>query len=458
MNSISTPTPTLRLGDLILFSVAAILVLDPLLSTAAIGVSSLFWWAFMAVAFFLPFGLISAELGTTYPEQGGVYAWVRDAFGKTMGARVAWAYWVNVSLWNPAQFILLITILGQLFFPDMPLGLQVGLCILLCWVTVALNVVSLDIGKWVPNLGALLKILIILALIGGGVAHYLDKGSANAIGLRELMPSFDASLKYVPVVIYGMLGFELMCAGSRDIQNPQQNLPFAILWSGLIIAGLYALGTLGILIALPVEDLNIVEGLVAAFYAMFGDSQFGVLIAILLGIGAVFTIFSSAVTWCLGTNRAMAETAVEGAFPGPLGKEHQKFRTPVGAAVAGGVLSTLVLIIYGNLVATNEELFWALFACSAVLFLLPYIVMMAAYVRLRFRDAGVTRPFAVPGGDLFASLLALWCLAVLVFSLVLLVYVPEVGFDSWVFFGALAVLLIGEVAIHYSRKRSNLGA
>ncbi len=456
MSSISTPAPTLRLGDLILFSVAAILVLDPLLSTAAIGVSSLFWWAFMAVAFFLPFGLISAELGTTYPEQGGVYAWVRDAFGKNMGARVAWAYWVNVSLWNPAQFILLITILGQLFFPDMPLGLQVGLCIFLCWMTVVLNVVSLDFGKWIPNLGALLKILIVLVLIGGGVAHYLEKGSANVIGLRELMPSFDASLKYVPVVIYGMLGFELMCAGSRDIQNPQQNLPLAILCSGLIIAGLYALGTLGILIALPVEELNIVEGLVAAFDAMFGDSQFGGLIAILLGTGAIFTIFSSAVTWCLGTNRAMAETAVEGAFPAPLGKEHPRFRTPVGAAIASGVLSTLVLLIYGNLAATNEELFWALFACSAVLFLLPYIVMMAAYIRLRFRDAGVTRPFAVPGGDLFASLLALWCLAVLVFSLVLLVYVPEVGFDSWIFFGAVAVLLIGELAILYSRKRSTL--
>ncbi len=445
--------PTLRLGDLVLFSVAAILVLDPLLSTAAIGVSSLFWWVFMALAFFLPFGLICAELGTTYPEQGGVYAWVRDAFGKTMGARVAWAYWVNVSLWNPAQFILLITIFGQLFYPDLPLKLQVGLCILLCWLTVVLNVISLDFGKWIPNLGAVLKILIVLVLIGGGVAHFLDEGSANTIGLREFMPSFDASLKYVPAVIYGMLGFELMCAGARDVRNPQQNLPFAILWSGLIIAGLYALGTLGILVALPIEDLNIVEGLVAAFHAMFGDSRFGVFVAILLGIAAIFTIFSSAVTWCLGTNRAMAETAVEGAFPAPLGREHPRFRTPLGAAIVGGLLSTLVLLIYGNLAATNEQLFWALFACSAVLFLLPYIVMMAAFVRLRFRDAGIHRPFAVPGGNLFASMLALWCLALLVFSLVLLIYVPEIGFDSWVFFGAVAVLIIGELAIFYSRRK-----
>lgn len=458
MSSNHPPAPTLRMGDLVLFSVAAILLLDPLLSTAAIGVSSLFWWGFMAVAFFLPFGLISAELGTTYPEQGGVYAWVRDAFGKTFGARVAWAYWVNVSLWNPAQFILLMTIFSQLFFPEMPLGWQVGLCVVLCWVTVALNVVSLDIGKWIPNLGALLKILIILVLIGGGVAHFLEYGSANAIGFRELMPSFDASLKYVPAVIYGMLGFELMCAGSRDIQNPQQHLPRAILWSGLIIAGLYGFGTLGILVALPAEDLNIVEGLVAAFNAMFGDSQLGVWIAILLGTGAIFTIFSSAVTWCLGTNRALAETAVEGAFPAPLGKEHPRFRTPVGAAIASGVLSTLVLLIYGNLAASNEELFWALFACSAVLFLLPYVVMMAAYVRLRFRDTGVTRPFAVRGGNLFASVLALWCLAVLVFSVVLLVYVPEVGFDAWVFFGAVIVLLIGEVAIWYSRKKGGVSA
>lgn len=95
MSSSSAPTPTLRLGDLILFSVAAILVLDPLLSTAAIGMSSLFGWGFKALAFFLPVGLISAEPGTTYPHEGGVHAWVRDVFGKNLGARVAWAYSVK---------------------------------------------------------------------------------------------------------------------------------------------------------------------------------------------------------------------------------------------------------------------------------------------------------------------------------------------------------------------------
>lgn len=444
--------PTLKKSDLVLFSVAAILVLDPLVSTAAIGVSSLFWWIFMAFAFFLPFGLISAELGTSYPEQGGVYAWVRDAFGRTMGARVAWAYWVNVALWNPAQFILLSTIFTQLFVANMSLPTQVVLCIVLCWTTVFLNVISLDFGKWIPNLGAILKILIILALIFGGVAHYLNEGAANSIDMDALMPCFDASLKYVPVVIYGMLGFELMCAGARDIRNPQRDLPLAILWSGLIIAGLYALGTLGILIALPIEDLNLVEGLVATFHSMFGEHELGALVALVLGAGAIFTVFSGAVTWCLGTNRTMAETALEGGFPKWLAIEHPRFRTPAGAAVASGVLSTLVLAIYGSVASSNEELFWALFACSAVIFLLPYMVMMAAFVRLRIRDFDLPRPFKVPGGNLIASICAVWCFAVLAFSLILLVYVPELGLDLWVLFGSIAVLLIGEVAIRVSRR------
>ena len=63
--------------DITLFTVSAILLLDTLAASASIGVSSIFWWILLGIIFFIPYGLISAEMGTSYPEQGGIYAWVR---------------------------------------------------------------------------------------------------------------------------------------------------------------------------------------------------------------------------------------------------------------------------------------------------------------------------------------------------------------------------------------------
>ena len=72
----------------------------------------------LAILFFIPYGLISAELGTTYPEQGGIYAWVRDAFGARWGTRVTWLYWLNTAIWNGAILVLFAGVFSQIFMLD----------------------------------------------------------------------------------------------------------------------------------------------------------------------------------------------------------------------------------------------------------------------------------------------------------------------------------------------------
>ncbi|NNF51047.1 MAG: amino acid permease, partial [Gammaproteobacteria bacterium] len=85
--------------DLVLFTVSAILLLETLAAAASIGASSISWWLFLGIIFYVPFALICAEMGCSYPEQGGIYAWVRDAFGGRWGARASWGYWVNTAVW-----------------------------------------------------------------------------------------------------------------------------------------------------------------------------------------------------------------------------------------------------------------------------------------------------------------------------------------------------------------------
>jgi len=187
-------TRTLRQRDMVLFTVSAILLLETLTAAASIGSPSVFWWLLLGLVFFFPFALICAEMGCAYPEQGGIYAWIRDAYGGRWGARATWCYWVNTAVWMPAIFILFAGVFKQMFFPDLSLSWQIAIGILLTWLAVLVNVVTLEVGKWIPNLGAILKVLIFLAIIVGAIFHVQNHGMANPLTLETLTPDWSNSI------------------------------------------------------------------------------------------------------------------------------------------------------------------------------------------------------------------------------------------------------------------------
>src|SRR5210317_663497 len=406
---------SLGVGDMTLFTVSAILLLDTLAASASIGVSSLFWWTLLGIVFFIPYGLISAELGTTYPEQGGIYAWVRDTFGTRWGTRVTWMYWLNTAMWNGSVLVLFSGIFAQMFFPDMSLMTKLLIAITLNWIVILVTCVSLNIGKWVPNIGAILKMITFIALIAAGIAFAL-RGStelANDFSFEAFVPEWGSSLQYISTIIYGMLGFELMSSAAEEMKNPRRDIPRAVFWSALIVFLMYVFGTFAILAAVPVGEIDLVEGLVDTFRILFGESQLGHAAAMALGTCVLFTFFSNSVTWSIGCNRSAAEAAIDHELPSFLGISHSKYGTPLGAAVALGACMTVVLLVFGMLAGSNEELFWRLFAASAVIYMLPYIGACLAFYRARKKYPDRPRPYRAPGGNGVSLVMTVVCSAIL---------------------------------------------
>jgi len=443
---------TLGQKDMVLFTVSAILLLDTLTAAASVGSSSIFWWLFLGVIFFVPFALISAEMGCTYPEQGGIYAWIRDAFGGRWASRATWSYWVNTAVWIPAIYILFAGIFKQLFFPALSLVWQIGIGISLTWIAVFVNIITLDVGKWVPNMGAIFKVVVFLAIIVGAFIYTQNHGMANELTFASLKPSWNSSLQYIPAIIYGMLGFELVSSGSAEMKNPARDVPRAIFISGLMIIVLYTLATIAVLAAIPAGEINLVEGLMDTLYLFFGTTEAGRVFALALGVAALYTFFSNGVTWALGCNRAAAEAAMEGELPAFFAIESKSRGTPLGAAVAMGTVSTLLLIMYGVMAGSNEDLFWSLFAFSAVIFLLPYIGMMLAFIKMRITDSRRVRPFAIPGNLFVARMLAYSCISVLLLTIMLFVYTPGEGIQWPVLLGAVSMIMLGEIVIRCSEQ------
>lgn len=454
----------MRRLDVTLFTVCAILVIDQLAASAAIGTPSIFWWVFTLVFFFVPYALISAELGAAYPEEGGIYAWVRRAFGPRWGARTSWFYWINVALWMPSVYVLFAGIFAQMFAPDLSLWAQIAIGIVLTWVTVYINVISLDIGKWIPNGGAVIKAAIMVTIGVGGIVYAMRHGVANDMSLRAMAPTWGAGLAFLPVIVYNFLGFELMSGASEEMKHPQRDVPIAIAIAGLLISTFYLLATVGILIALPVDEINLVEGLLDSLHKLFGEYSWGPAFVTVLGIGALATFLANMVTWTMGANRSASEAAERGDLPRLFGRLHPTHRTPASAAIVTGIVSTIVIIIYGLFAATAEDLFWSLFAFSSIVFLMPYVLMFAAFARLRVTEASHPRPFRMPGGSGAAKLAAIVCILFILQAIVLFVWVPGEPLDLSqavpLVVGVILTWIVGDVLISRAQRsaRASQGA
>ena len=433
MSSVPAPTretPVLErvLGrsDLVLFTVCAILTIDTLASSAAMGYAWFSWWAITMVVFFIPYGLITAELGAAWPGEGGVYVWVREAFGPKWGSFVAWMYWINNAYWIPSVYLIFAGTFEEMFLKSRSPWQEAGIAIALTWITVAIGVVRLEISKWVPNLGAVVKALIFLALgVLGLSAIFKGRTSANAFSAGGLLPKWNDSIAYLPALLYSTFGFELMSSAGGEMRHPKRDVPIVILWSGALIAVLYSFAIGGILFAVPAGKLSIVTGTWDAL-AVLGKQwgRAGDTAVFLLGVGFLYACVSNVVTWSLGSNRVAAVAAEEGVLPEALGRLHPRFKTPAFAFVVMGCVATGLLVGGALLSSDQSNIFFMTFRLTSLCLLLCYLLVFPAFLVLRKRRPDQPRPYVAPGGPVGAAIAA-WVCTLYIFGACVLYFVPS---------------------------------
>lgn len=362
----------------------------------------------------------------------------------------------------PSVYVLFAGMLASLFFPTMPLWSQVLVAIVMTWLTVLLNICSLRVAKWVPNLGALAKLIVVVTVIAAAIKTVLSgKGLANDISLHSILPSFDAGLAFLPVIVYNFSGFELMSSAAGEMKNPRRDVPLAVIVSGLCFTGLYILASGALLAVIPREDLSIVSGLTDMLKAVFAHSGFGSLVVDVIGVLALFTFFANMVTWTLGANRVAVEAAKAGELPRAFGSEFGNQGTPLGAGILTGLVSTGVLLAYAYYAGSAADLFWSLFSFSSIIFLLPYVLLFPVFLKLRQSHRNIARPYKVPGPTWLQWIACGIAELFLLQSIVFFIWSPGKDFD-WSSAGPLLIgvaitLAIGEILIrsrHFTRPRA----
>lgn len=444
--------PTLRMFDMILFSVCAMLLLSQLTVTAQVGATAVFWTIAIIIVFFVPYGLVTSELGSTYPDAGGIYSWVVRAFGKRWGTRVSWWYWLNTALWVPSVYLMFSGTLSSMFFDGkLSFWVQVAIAIVLIWVNYWVNSRSLETGTWVSNLGAGITVAVILVLAVGAAIYASANGSATEWSLETMLPNqgIPAMALALPVIIYNFLGFELMSSASTQMANPKRDVPRTILIAGALIGGFYLIATVAMQVILPADSISETTGLIDALRLGFGDSPLATVLVDVLGIGSLYCFFASLIPWTIGANLAASESAQLGDLPKIFARTHPTRGTPVGAALLCSLVGTGVTVVYAVLFAVTDgavdDLFWNLFAFSSVIFLLPYIVLMQVFAKLRRTDPDAVRPYRVPGGRVLTGIIA-WVPTILLVAATVFFVVNPFDF-SWAVTGSILIGLAITVVI-----------
>ncbi len=441
----------LTVSDLALFTVSGIIVLEQLAASAAIGPSALGWWMVTLVLFCVPYAAITAELGAAWPSQGGFYVWIREAFGWRWAARAIWYYWIQLAIWIPSVAILAASMSSQLFWPNLSMVEKLGIAILFILSIAAIGSLRTDVGKWVPNIGALLKVVLMLC-IGAGGAYLAARGAAQTeLTVRSIAPSYEGAINYLPIIVFNLMGFELMASAGGEIKDPQRNIPKAIVASVVLIGTLYVFATYGMLVALSPQEIVLDTGIIEALRAVFATSVAGSGIVTVLGIAVIVTLLTNMVTWSMAANRSVQTAAADGVMPQVFGIEHPALKTPVAANAVMAILSSTVVVLYFFMAASLEELFWTLLAFSSVIFFLPYFLIFSAFLKLRAAAPARPRPYRAPGGWPGAVVAAGLCMLFVGQALVLFVYVPGRPPD-WSYLlsilgGVVIVLAAGERVI-----------
>lgn len=446
---------TFRLFDSVLMSVVVILVVESAAPAAAIGNSQFFWWIALFLLFFVPYGLISAELGTTYRDNGGMYDWVKRAFGYKMGARVAWYYWINFPLWMASLAVLCSSTIGTILGKEISTPVAILIEIFFVFVVNLIGSMKVSQSKWIINISALFKVFILLSL--GAISIYvaITKGAVNSYSLENSLPSFDiSSLSFIGVIIFNFLGFEVVTSLSEDMEEPKKQIPKAIILGGILIMIFYLIGSFGISIAIPIEQLSVSSGLLDSFTFLLGSGNEWFIY--LIGILFVITLFSNIISWSFGVNYVASYAAKDGSLPRFFSLEDKK-KSPIGVSIANTLLAATLVI--ASHIIPNQDIFWSFFALNMITLLLSYVFVFPAFLKLRKSDKERIRPFKVPGNNVITNLFTFIPVIILVASIIfsavpLSLDEEELSVKLPILLGTIVALVIGETLAYLSHRKN----
>lgn len=413
--------------DVLFFNIATVLGPRWIAAAAHNGTSSISLWILAALLFFIPMALVINELSSRFPEEGGLYVWSKEAFGDFHGFVAGWCYWIYTVFYFPGLLLASTSMSayvlggrGAEYAQDRTFLLAGSLGLL--FVAVSLNIIGLNVGKWLQNAGGVATYLPLMILVAVAGVLWFRSGSVTHFTLSNMKPTWDwDTVNFWSQIAFAFTGLELVSAMSGEIREPRKTLPRAALTAAALIAAMYIIGTFSVLSLVSAPDVDPKSGV---FHAITVGSIalkigfVGILAALLVTVGNAGGVGSTVA----GIARVPFVVGIDRYLPKAFGKIHPKWRTPYISILVQAVLSALVLLL-SQINETTRGAYQVVIDITIILYFIPFLYMFAAAVKLANRPDRSTNPHAilVPGGKP-----GVWIACTLAFAVTLLSIVVSI--------------------------------
>jgi amino acid transporter len=349
--------------------------------------------------------LIMSEVGSSFTEEGGPYEWVKLSFGRFQAGVAAVVYWASNPFWVGGSLAFIAS--AAWASTDLP-GLGVdnlgsfgdfAFKFLFIWFSIGVAIAAIEKGKWIPNAGAIARVLV-LGFFTLTLVIYAAKNGVEGFAAGDMKPTLLVFFALTPLILFNYVGFELQNGAAEEMVNPQRDVPVSVLRSGILGVLLYTIPVLGILLVLPTSKITGIGGFVDAVretFTVYGGAQ-----SFLYGLtvlGFIFTLMTSGAVWMIGADRVLAVSAYDGSFFPWFGVFNKKLGTPVRCNVLSGVVSTVFMVAAVFMLKSGSaaDAFSVVLAMATSTTLLAYLWIFPAALKLRYSEPNVHRAYRVPG-------------------------------------------------------------
>ncbi|HLZ50135.1 MAG TPA: APC family permease [Candidatus Acidoferrum sp.] len=395
---------TMGFWDVLLFNIATVLGPRWVAAAAHNGTSSISLWVIAAALFFVPSALVINELSSRFPEEGGLYVWTKEAFGDFHGFVAGWNYWAYTVFYFPA-LLLASAAMSAYIMGERGATLEHNRTFLLLLsvgylvVAVGLNIIGLNIGKWLQNVGGVSTYLPLMVLVGVAAIIAIRHGAVTHFTWHNILPTWNwDTVNFWSQIAFAFSGLELVSAMSQEVRNPRRTLPRALYAAAGLIAAMYILATVAVLVLVPSADVSNTSGV---FHAITVGSIalrigfLGIVAAIVVTLGNAGGVGSTVA----GIARVPFVVGIDRYMPQAFGKIHPRWKTPYISILVQAGLSCAILLI-SQINESTRGAYDFLVSATNILYFIPFLYMFAAAIRLYSRKdrRENSEAILIPGG------------------------------------------------------------
>ena len=366
---------------------------------AVYGLTCVFLYIVPAIIFLLPQSLVAAELASGWT--GGVFRWVSEGLSAKWGLLAVWCQFAMTIFYYPTLLGFVASTLAFIFNPDLAdNGVYTGIVIVVVfWAGVFMSArggtggiaklasSGLLIGTLIP--GALLVILGVVYLLQGNA-------SAAPMDADNLIPKWTGIASLVLIVnnFLAYSGMEMNAVHVGSLRNPKSEFPRAMFFACGLVLLIFILPALAISWVIPAEELSLTAGVMQAFEGFFAYFDLQVLVPI-VAVALVCASAGGMLTWLAGPSKGLLLIARREGYLPPFFQQQNENEVAVHILVVQGAVTTVIALLYA-LVPSVSSAYWILSVMTTQVYLIVYLLMFVAAVKLRRTQPDVERGYRAP--------------------------------------------------------------